>query len=474
MPFGDEDIQYQDLHLMTDFKLGNKSGLQAFIFYGINSNDFFGERDTANWETQKDRFDISFDNEIIGGGFRFRSLVGQNSVLNIGALYSQNESSRNAKLHNESNLDQSQYYSFQRTISSFISFQTKLNNKANYTVGLQYQVLSNEKKYFQMTPSATLFLGEKINNHFRPYLSLTYQVNRDLNIYPSLGASYWTNSEDLILEPGIVLNYLLGNKFDLKVSYQLKSQDVFLAIHEGINQPSIPLDRPANAGHFELSGQFKFADFSSLKMALFNTRITNSPVYEKGLYYSQLFDELINETVSFTGIERNYGAELSYQFSNATGTYFNANATLYKAQIFQSDNWESSRFDGNYIFNVQLGKEFNKKKKKHLRTIGVSTRFTYFGGLKVRPIDVEGSLLVNETVYASTIYSQGTSNYIRPDISFYILKNKQRSTQRLYLDIQNVASIMNEGYNYFDVVQQRIVTSNQLGIIPILGWRVEF
>jgi hypothetical protein len=52
--------------------------------------------------------------------------------------------------------------------------------------------------------------------------------------------------------------------------------------------------------------------------------------------------------------------------------------------------------------------------------------------------------------------------------------NKTGRNSMLFLDIQNVTSRKNPQYNYYDSVQGRVLTKEQLGLIPILSWRVEF
>jgi len=44
----------------------------------------------------------------------------------------------------------------------------------------------------------------------------------------------------------------------------------------------------------------------------------------------------------------------------------------------------------------------------------------------------------------------------------------------LALDLQNVANQKNAAYNYYDSQKGQILQKTQLGLIPILSYRVEF
>jgi outer membrane receptor protein involved in Fe transport len=225
-----------------------------------------------------------------------------------------------------------------------------------------------------------------------------------------------------------------------------------------------------NAGYREQLSQTQKLTFEA-----FYTSIVNAGVYDGSLYASQVFDAFPPAAISYQGRERVYGIEASFDQALSGSFFWSANATLYKSQLeTPRSGWVSSRFDGGYIFNLNLGKEFEKITERLARTWGISARLTILGGLRDREINAAQSALQETTVYRSALYSQKLGTYIRPDLSIYLIKNKGKRTIRWSLDIQNAASIRNAAYFYYDAVTGQVEEKAQLGIIPILGWRIGF
>ncbi|MFZ5999686.1 MAG: hypothetical protein ACOYW3_04190, partial [Bacteroidota bacterium] len=64
--------------------------------------------------------------------------------------------------------------------------------------------------------------------------------------------------------------------------------------------------------------------------------------------------------------------------------------------------------------------------------------------------------------------------YWRPDLRVSWRKNKPGYTRTLSIDIQNVANRENVAYNYFDTFKQDVQVKRQLGLIPVVIYRVDF
>jgi hypothetical protein len=153
-------------------------------------------------------------------------------------------------------------------------------------------------------------------------------------------------------------------------------------------------------------------------------------------------------------------------------SYLTLTGSVYESK-FEVDNQEySTRFNGNYTFSFLYGKEWTKTSKN--RTIGLNARALYLGGLRERIVDPEASQMVGFTVYQSVFYENRLPDYLRIDIRLSFRKNKPGYTRTFALDIQNFTNQQNEGYHYYDQTQQKIVTKYQLGIIPVLVYRIDF
>ena len=132
-----------------------------------------------------------------------------------------------------------------------------------------------------------------------------------------------------------------------------------------------------------------------------------------------------------------------------------------------------SRFNGNYTVNAVYGREWNKSSRN--RTIGLSTRVLYLGGLRESSINVAKSEQLGETYYDNIDpFSNKLPDYFRIDVRLQFRKNKPGYTRTFAIDLQNLTNQQNEAYHYYDNLQGKIVTKYQLGIIPVLVYRIDF
>ncbi len=105
----------------------------------------------------------------------------------------------------------------------------------------------------------------------------------------------------------------------------------------------------------------------------------------------------------------------------------------------------------------------------------MNTRILYLGGLREAPIDAPLSSAVGSTQYNyQNGYSLQLPDYFRTDLRLSWRKNKPGYTRTFSLDIQNVLNTQNVAYHYYDTFLQDVKTKYQLGIVPVLVYRVEF
>jgi len=64
--------------------------------------------------------------------------------------------------------------------------------------------------------------------------------------------------------------------------------------------------------------------------------------------------------------------------------------------------------------------------------------------------------------------------FFRVDLRWYVKRNKPGKVSTFSIDIQNLTNAQNVAFSYYDVLQGTLVEKYQLGIIPLLSWRLEF
>ena len=140
----------------------------------------------------------------------------------------------------------------------------------------------------------------------------------------------------------------------------------------------------------------------------------------------------------------------------------------YYGAIFTSATARSP-LDYGYIFNIRLQKEWKFNQE---RAFGISASYHMRGGETQLSVSTR---LSREWGYTEFIHSAPPqlklSDYYRADLRIYY-KPSKRST--ISIDIQNVTNRENDAYYYYEPLTQEATLKKQLGLIPILSWRVDW
>lgn len=183
-----------------------------------------------------------------------------------------------------------------------------------------------------------------------------------------------------------------------------------------------------------------------------------------------------NEVLANRGTATNYGMELTVEKFFSKSWYLLTTTSLYQSEYKGSDGIErNTRFNGNTVFNALGGKEFILGRGKYPWTLNSSLRFTYAGGRRKTPIDLEASREAGYTVrYEKLAYSESYDDLLRLDFKVSFTKNRGRSTHTIELDLQNLTNRLYTMYDYYESTSDQIETVSQMGFIPGILYRVEF
>jgi len=155
--------------------------------------------------------------------------------------------------------------------------------------------------------------------------------------------------------------------------------------------------------------------------------------------------------------------------------YFLFTTSLYESKFTPIDRIERKlRFNNNYIFNLVGGKEITLGKKKN-SSLNINLRASYAGGQWYTPIDTEASREEGYTVRSyEKAFTERRPDYMRADVKIGFRRNKKKTTRIWEVDIQNVSSSRNVTGDYWDTKSEKIITYYQLGILPVINYRIEF
>lgn len=485
--FGGEDITFQDFSFNVSLPTKKAGTFTFFGMAGLSSNYFAGQRDTTQWEVQKDGFDINFTNKMGALGATHSKNIGDRLLWRTVLVGSGLESVRKGYVLSKSNfqrfLTQSDSVTKGRiSLSSSLSY--KINAKNLLKIGA---FITRQSDGIYSVSNDKSAKGEGQGFVLQPYINWQFTPISKLTVNVGLHYLNYIVNKTQSVEPRVSLGYQLTGNQSLSFAYGLHSQlqlpQVYFAYNSLLQTtPNASLDF-TKAHHYVLSHQYYFKRGSYFKTELYYQKIFNAPVIttsplfthrvDPGFSTLNLVEDFIDEPLQNKGTGQNYGIEITYQQYLTNGFYTLINGTLYNSTYVGGDGIKrNTRYNGKHIFNLTAGKEWEYSKN---RMIGASIRLIWLGGFYETPIDEQGSQQAGQAVYKVTeAFTIKQPDYFRPDFRIYLKRSKQRYSRTLALDMQNIASYKNTAYSYYDILQKKIVKQYQLGLIPVLSYRWEF
>ena len=479
---GDEEINFQDLsfHLACPGKKGGE--LTVFGLGGLSENLFRAERDSSAWAFAQDRADIIFRSRMGALGGTYARPLGSRTWWHTAVVASAvNSTRRGSQLDEEyqpqlRELDEQQ----QARIGLHSWLQHKLA-KGSLRFGL---LLSRQAYDFLALDNATdtLASGSGSGLLWQPYAQWDARLAPSLSLSAGLHLMYFDFSGDPALEPRLALEWRLAAEQQLSFAYGLHSQLQPPLLYFA-RRPDEAVRNPlgfTRAHHLGLGYRHVLQPSLTLEAEVFYQHLFDVPIAaaERNAFSAlNLLEALPPGELANAGRGRNYGLELSLQQYFARGYFFLLNATLYDSKYQGSDGiWRDTRFNGNYISNLTAGKEWEKQKEGGRQVgWGINGRVSFIGGFRETPIDAEASALAGRTVFREEeAFSIQQKAFFRTDLRLYRRWNRAKANSILSLDIQNLTNAQNAAFRYFDAQQGQVVEKFQLGLIPILAYRIEF
>ena len=466
--FGGEDIRFQDLAVNLSFPSEKIGDITLFGMGGLNSNEFaFDDEAGLGPEFEKDKYIINYYGKMVATGITHSKKINPNLLWKNALVFSGTRTSRDQTVDPLSSF----YLPSQHDISktSKLSYSSIFTRKLSAKAGL--------KTGFYVTRAADS-LSSIQNNLQGDFSSWIIQPFAQYNTTLGARASFtfglhhlrYSLNNTATLEPRANLGFILSPKSQVNLAYGRHSQLFSSWLYAGNENL-----KPTMSDHYVLNFEHKLKESSSITAEV---------------YYQSIFSDLSSATqghlsgVNLTefvnprnfinnGKGRNYGLELNFNKYLDNGFFALINATLYKSEYLALDGeYYESRYSGNHIMNITLGKEWSVSK---YRVLGVNTRIVWMGGFRNYQIDLIASQEALKTVFDyNSGLTEKTADYFRPDIRIYLKRSKAKLNRMWSIDIQNVANYQNVAFDYYDAFQNKIITKYQLGMIPMLNYRWEF
>ncbi|MCB0844068.1 MAG: TonB-dependent receptor [Bacteroidetes bacterium] len=497
IPLGDEEITYQDLSFNLSFPTEKLGTFTLFGMGGMSSNFFKGARIDTQVVEQKQRFDIDFYSNMGATGLTHTLLIGENSLLKSVVALSAIDSDREGTYLHDYDTGTLVEQDRQRQIklSATTSFSHKISARSKVKAGiflnqLDYLVLS------QTRPASAVGIQEpfrKIADNqgaymlIQPYVEWNQALGTKVELTAGLHSMYFMLNGRKALEPRLSLNWNPDSRQSLRFAYGLHSQlqlpgTYFSAFSDANGENVLPNTNLGftKAHHFVLNYNRQLASNLYLRLEPYYQYLFNVPIVDKttsNFSVLNLLEGYVNDTLANKGTGENYGIDISLEKYLTNDYYFLINTSLYQSKYTGGDGIKrDTRFNGNYLFNVTAGREFDRiTKSGKNKVLGINVRMVYQGGFRAMPIDTDASAAAFATVFDPVNgFSQRIPDYFRTDFRITFKRNKNGFTRTLGIDIQNLTNAQNVAFYYYDFHSGKVETKKQLGMIPLLSYRLEF
>ncbi len=476
---------YTKMGRFTLFGLGGKSKIN-FNHAKIDSTDLFAD-------PTKDSY---FTSDIGLVGLKHFIRVGEKSYFStvVGGTYA-------ASNYNQDTI--SKYSSdVTRIIENKVSqvhysintsFNSKISSKLFVKIGAIEEIINLNLYYRnrQFTP-----VWQQIWNYndytslLQGYAHAKYNFNNALTLNIGLHSQYLTLNGSYSIEPRIGMKYQLNQKNTISVGYGMHSQmqptDVYfyrsVNLDGSYDQSNKNLDF-TRSQHFVIGYDvLPFKDWR-VKTEVYYQVLSNVPVTQTPGSFSMLnagasFNPNEQGYLKNSGSGENYGAELTLEKFFTKGYYGLLTGTLYKSTYKGSDHvTHNTAFNGTYVYNVLLGKEFKLGKAKR-NTFTVDVKMTQAGGRYYTPVDLAASRIAGKEVLMKDAdsFSKRNPDFFRLDVKmgFTVNSKHRKLAQSIFFDVQNVTNNKNVFAQRYNPLTNNINTAYQIGFFPNFVYKVQF
>jgi hypothetical protein len=318
------------------------------------------------------------------------------------------------------------------------------------------------------------------------FLDWKHRFNRNVTLVAGLHGMYLFLNGDYSVEPRLGLKWQFTTTQALNIGLGLHSKMEPLSTYyarQSIQDntfwlPNQNLDF-LRAAHFVAGYENMLSENLFLKVELYYQYLFRVPVENSDtssfsvLNYNNGYTNrsLVNE-----GTGRNIGLELTLEKYYARNYYYMVTVSMFDSKYKAQDGVvRNTRYNSKHILNLLGGKDFHIGKGMKKRIISVNLKGTWAGGQWTTPIDLVQSEKEGTTVRdEKNAFSERWPDFFRFDFKVYMSRNRKRATHTIEIDVQNITNQLNVIGDYYDAEAGKVETITQMGIVPILNYRVEF
>ena len=479
--------KYQDASFKLDLPINKKNFVTVFGLGGLSSIDVEDENDEG---VRLYRGEMNAGLGILGLNHTF--FINDKSFLRSFVSTSGTLLKETSELP-EGEDDYFNYYNSQiyKTASRFGStFNYKFNAKHKVEVGviLSHQTFDADMNAldFETDIMENLLDDTGSANTLQTFTTWKYRISEDWTMISGFHHLYYDLNQSQSFEPRLGFRYQINNKQSVNVGAGIHSKlepiSIYLSKNTD-NQGNISVPnrdlKPSKAAHFVVGYDRSIGPNTHFKVETYYQHLYDVPIENVvGSTYSLLNETDFFEYLPLTnkGTGRNYGAEFTLERFFNKGFYYMSTLSLYESLYTPNDGQErKTAFDGNYVFNIVAGKEFNIGKPEKNRVMFVNTKTSLIGGSRYTPIDLaESQRLGTEVRDETDPFSKKGDDVFFVNFSIGVRKNKKTRTSEFKIDINNITNNQATVNEYFVEATGEIEKSPQLPFLPNIVYSLKF
>ncbi len=389
-----------------------------------------------------------------------------------------------------------QHFSEDRAFISFF-LNKKFNRHHSIKIGIMAtdmgfalldSSLNRDKNAFETT---TNFDGSAWE--YQPYAQWHYRVNDELTLNSGVHLNYFAFNQSMSVEPRLGLRYKLASNQSISLGYGLHSQLNPITVYfRQVLLPNGSYERTnenlkmVKSQHFVAAYDWTINNHTRIKVESYLQLISNAGINAAKNDSYSILNEGANFYVNFPdslkngGTGKNYGVELTAERFLSRGFYFLFTSSLFQSRYKGSDGIErNTAFNGNYIFNLLLGKEFKLtgNSAKTAQSLAIDIKSTVAGGQRYTPfITIYDPLhsWYNAEYLDSQAFEKQYPNYKRTDIKITYRRSGRKVTQEWAIDITNLFNTKNIYTDKFNRTTGERSYTYQLGMLIVPQYRIIF
>lgn len=368
------------------------------------------------------------------------------------------------------------------------TYQHKFGPRATLKTGVILSALLTDSRLGSFSEERNRFenkLSQKDETDIQQVFStFNYRIRKNFSIQSGIHLMRFGQTGEIAVEPRLGTRYNLDATRALTFATGLHSKTESLAIYN-----ANVIDDNGHVGQFN----------KNLKMTRaihvvggYEHQLSEKLFFKGEAYYQYLFDVpvkletdlntlnlsggIVDAPLENKGNGRNFGLELTLQKDFSRNYFFLLTSSLYKSEYKNPGrSWKATKYDGNMVHNVMVGKEFPWiSKRGRNKTFETTFRLTYAGGNNYTPVNIEMSKQNGYEVLSENRFSEEAEPFFRFDVQLALKTNRKNSTHVLKLDLQNATnykSVIGQSYNERT---QSLESNYQLGLVPSLSYQIQF